>query len=102
MPAKTAARVGPWDTASERLSKLRKGHPMPSSNYIPSRDDDFAAFATQFSAKITLAPTSYSLVAADATALAALVLSFTNALAAVNDDATKTKVTVAVKDTARL
>src|SRR5437016_1820127 len=71
------------------------------ADFLPSSDADLLAFAQNFSTKVTATPVPYGLVAGDATALAALVTSFTTALNTANTPATRTAVTVASKDTAR-
>ena len=74
---------------------------MASSSWLPLKEFDLQTFCTDFSSKTTASPTTCSLSAADATALAALVTAYTTALAA-TDPATETKVTVAAKNTAKL
>src|SRR2546423_1097889 len=75
---------------------------MASSSYLPSREEDLLTWAQNFSSLITATPTAYGLVAADATALAALVSAYASALTAATNPSTKTKATVATKDTARV
>lgn len=75
--------------------------PALSSDYIPTKDADLDAWATNFDTVITAAPTSYGLIAGQATAFHTLRLAFTNALATAVNPATRTPVTVALKDTAR-
>jgi hypothetical protein len=70
-------------------------------DYVPARDVDLTGWATNYSALITAAPTSYGLVSGDATALAALVTAWNTAIAAATNPATRTEVTVAAKVTAR-
>jgi len=70
-------------------------------DFIPHSDADLNSFAINLSAKITLAPTTYGLVAGDATALATLVTAFTSALSTAVTPATRTKTSIAAKDTAR-
>src|SRR5205814_710535 len=64
-------------------------------------DADLLAWVTAYSQKITATPTAYGLVAAQATALAAVVTSFTTALSTATNPATRTRGTVAAKDAAR-
>jgi hypothetical protein len=71
------------------------------ADFLPTADSDLLAFAQNFSTKITATPTAYGLIAGDATALAALVTTFSSALATALTPATRTAVTVASKDTAR-
>ena len=75
---------------------------MPSQSYLPSRDEELSTWAGNYSSKITATPVAYGLLAADATALAALVASFNTALGAATNPATRTAVTVASKDTAKV
>lgn len=75
---------------------------MPASrDYIPAGDADLLAWATNYSALITISPTTYGLVAGDATATAAALTTYSTALTAATNPATRTSVTVATKDTAR-
>lgn len=74
---------------------------MANSDWLPSKDALLLSFATNFSAKITAAPTSYGLVAADATALAALVTAYTTAYNTSVTPSTRTKTTVAAKNVAK-
>src|SRR4051794_25789475 len=71
------------------------------ADFIPTKDADLKPFAVNMSAKITLAPTTYGLVAGDATALATLVTGFSSAYDVAVNPTTRTKGTVAAKDTAR-
>lgn len=74
---------------------------MPATNYIPPKDQDFKAWALNFSTLITATPTAFGLVAGQATAYAALYAAFNTALTAATDPSTRTKVTVAAKNVAR-
>lgn len=74
---------------------------MPSSDWVPSADADLDAFAVNFEAKITASPTTYGLVAGDATAFNTVADDFATKLALATDPGTKTSVTVASKNTAR-
>lgn len=69
--------------------------------YIPSKDADLVSWATNFSDLITAAPATYGLVSGDATAIAAVVDPFIAAYAVATTPATRTKVTVAEKDTTK-
>ena len=71
------------------------------ADYLPRRDPELGQWAANFSALITAAPTTYGLVAGDASTIATYVSAFTSALAVVNNPATKTKATVAAKDGAK-
>jgi hypothetical protein len=70
-------------------------------DYIPSSDGPALDWMENFSALITAAPATYGLVAADATAIAAVVSAFSTALTAAIDPATRTKVTVNTKNEKR-
>jgi hypothetical protein len=72
-----------------------------ASNWLPARDTLFQTFCVNFSAKITASPTSYGLVAGDATALATLVTAFNSALASATNPTTRTKTTVSQKNVSR-
>lgn len=71
------------------------------TDWVPSKDQDLDNFALNFSTKLTAAPTSYGLVAGDATAFASLRSDFATKLAAATAPATATSVTVASKNTSR-
>ena len=75
---------------------------MANSDWLDTSDGPLLTFATDFSSKVTATPTAFSLTAGDATSLASLVSGFSTALAAANDPATRTKVTVAAKQTAKI
>lgn len=72
-----------------------------SRDYIPPKDADLLAWAGNNSAVYTANPTDYGLDAGQASAYATLVTDYDSALAAATDPGTRTKVTVAAKDTAR-
>lgn len=74
---------------------------MPSGDFIPTGDTAFRNWSLNFSTLITASPTTYGLVAGDATAYAALHSTYAAALTAATDPATRTSVTVAAKDAAR-
>lgn len=67
----------------------------------PRNDQDLNAFAANFDAKITLTPTAYGLLAADATAFHALALDFATRLATALNPTTRNKGTVAAKNTSK-
>lgn len=71
------------------------------SDFIPDRDGPALTWMQMFSAGITAAPARYQLVPADAAAIAAAVAAYAAAYADSQDPATRTKLTVAVKDQAR-
>jgi hypothetical protein len=70
-------------------------------SWLPLKDQDLRAFCAAFLATITPTPTDYGLQASDATVLGTRVTSYTNALAAVDEPSTRTRVTVAAKQMAR-
>jgi hypothetical protein len=71
------------------------------SPYIPAPDALFATWLDNFSSLLTASPTTYGLVAGDATAVAAVDATFQTAYTAAANPATRTAVTVAAKDAAR-
>jgi len=73
--------------------------PVP---YIPVRDADLADWAANFSTKITAAPGTYGLIAADAVAIAAAYTAYNTAFMVAIAPATRTPVTVQAKDTAKI
>jgi hypothetical protein len=73
---------------------------MPA-NYIPPSDSGFSDWIQNFSTLITADPTSYGLVAGDATAIAAQNTAYQAAYSLANDPSTRTPVTVAAKDAAK-
>jgi hypothetical protein len=75
---------------------------MASNSWLPSKELDLQTFCADFSTKITLSPTTYGVLASDATTLAALVATYTSSLATATDPATKTKVTTAAKNSAKI
>lgn len=73
-----------------------------AANFLPARDTVLQAWAVNFSARITAAPTVYGLVVGDATALALLVTTYTNALTTATTPSTRTSGTVLAKNTAKV
>lgn len=69
--------------------------------YIPSTDDALNVWANNFNTLITASPVTYGLVAADATSINTFVSAFDSALTLASDPSTKTKATVAAKDSAK-
>jgi hypothetical protein len=69
--------------------------------YIPAQDAMFDAWLTNFSSLITTSPTTYGLVAGDATIIAGVTTTWSAAYAAAINPSTRTPVTVAAKDAAR-
>jgi hypothetical protein len=72
-----------------------------ASTWPPTKEAEFADWIANYSAKITLAPTLYGLVALDATNLATLVTGYNSAAAIVNDPTTKTAVAITNRDVAK-
>jgi hypothetical protein len=72
-----------------------------STPYIPASDAGIDGWSANFSTLITAAPGTYGLVTADAVAIAALVATWHADYLLVLSPSTKTKTTVAAKDTAR-
>ena len=70
-------------------------------DWIDRTDGGLVTQSQAFSGAISSSPTTYGLVAADATALAADVTSYVNSYEAATDPATRTKVTVEQKSTAK-
>jgi hypothetical protein len=76
---------------------------MPATpSYIPARDIDFDAWLLNFSTLLTASPTTYGLVAGDATAVAAAYTAWHDAFIDATTPGTRTPVTVATKDTERI
>jgi hypothetical protein len=71
-------------------------------DYIPSREAELLTWSVNFFAKVQAAPTDYGLTIADVTELTPLMTAFTDAYQAATDPATRTKVTVADKDVAKV
>lgn len=69
--------------------------------YLPSRDADLLTWSQAFSAQVTATPTAFGLVAGQATTLAGFVTAYASALALATNDSTRTRATVALKDTAK-
>lgn len=75
---------------------------MPQAPYIPARDADFDAWLLNFTTLLTAAPTTYGLTAPDAVTCAAQYSAWSPAYQAAIDPSTRTPVTVAAKDAARV
>lgn len=80
----------------------RKEGPGMTQPYIPAEDSAALDWMQVFSDGITANPGLYQLSAADATAISGAVSAFDTAYQDVIDPATKTSVTVATKDDARV
>ena len=75
---------------------------MPSStDFLPSREADLVPWTNNFDAKITLAPTSYGLTAAQATAYAALNSAFVLAWSECQENDKRTPSAIVTKDDAK-
>lgn len=74
---------------------------MPAP-YIPAKDADFNNWIVNFDTLLTASPTTYGLVAGDATAVAAVTATWTAAYALATNPITRTSPTIADKDAARL
>jgi len=70
--------------------------------YLPPPDAAFDAWSQNFSTLITADPTTYGLIAGDATAIAAVVDAFHTAYGLASNPVTRTAVTIAAKDAARV
>jgi hypothetical protein len=73
-----------------------------ANNFIPAQDPQALIWMQTFSAGISANPSLYLLSAPDAVSIASAVNGFDVALAASSDPATRTAVTVAEKDEARI
>lgn len=74
---------------------------MASAPYIPAADGPFNAWLDNFSAELTLAPTTYGLIAGDAVIVAAGFTAWNNAWILATNPGTRTSATIAAKDAAR-
>lgn len=74
---------------------------MPAT-YLPASDSGFDSWLTNFSTLLTAAPTTYGLTAPDAVAVAAERTDYHAAYVTASDPGTRTSVTVAAKDAARV
>lgn len=75
---------------------------MPAPSYIPARDADFESWLLNFTTLLTATPVTYGLTAPDAVACAAQYTAWNPAFLAATDPVTRTTVTVAAKDAARV
>lgn len=71
------------------------------AQYVPTKDQDFAAWLLNLATLITATPATYGLTAPDAVVISNVQTTFAAALTAATDPATRTKGTVALKDVAR-
>jgi hypothetical protein len=74
---------------------------MAQRDFLPSKDADLLAWAQAFSSKITATPVAFGLVAAQATAFAALLTTFSADLAVATDPATRTRAAISAKNASR-
>lgn len=70
--------------------------------YIPPRDVDLVNWADNFSTLISASPPTYGLAPADAVIIAAAVASYDSTYADATNPGTRTPVTIAAKNTAKL
>lgn len=75
---------------------------MAQAPYIPAKDADFDTWLLNFTLLLTAAPATYGLTAPDAVTCAAQYTAWHPAYLAANDPGTRTPVTVAAKDAARV
>jgi len=71
------------------------------ADYLPRTDNGLRDWANNFSTLITANPSTYGLMASDATAIATVVNAYDSALTTALDPSTKTRATVAAKDSAK-
>jgi len=71
-------------------------------DFLPSKDALLLSWSANFSTKITATPTAYGLVAAQATAYAALNTTYSTTYATAINPATRTKGTILAKNDARI
>lgn len=74
---------------------------MAQTNYIPAKDADFAAWLLNFATLIAAGPTTYGLIAGDATIISAANTAFQDAYTVATTPATRTSAAIAQKDSAR-
>jgi hypothetical protein len=67
----------------------------------PEGDQDLLVFSNHFSTRITATPTAFGLVAGDATSFAALLSDYSTRLGVANDPTTRTRGTIAGKNTSK-
>lgn len=89
-----------WAVKTEVLTESAKTTTMATS-YIPAKNADFQSWLLNFSTLLTAAPTTYGLVAGDATTVAAQYTAWHTAYLAATDPTTRTSVTVAAMNAAR-
>lgn len=70
-------------------------------NYIPAKDADAAAWATNIATVTTATPGAYGLTGGNAAAITVVALAFAAALVTATDPITRTSATVAAKNQAR-
>lgn len=72
-----------------------------AKGYLPSRDTELAAFATNMSTLVTATPSAYGISTAIATQLATATTAYKTALQTATDPSTRTKPNVLTKDNAK-
>lgn len=72
-----------------------------ATSYIPQPDGAFADWLSNFATLIAASPTSYGLLAADATTISAQNTAYQAAYSLATDPSTRTAVTIAAKDAAK-
>ena len=70
-------------------------------SFVPNNDDKLLAWSVNFSAKLTAAPVTYGMVAAQATQYSTAHTAFATALTATKNPDTRTKASVNTKDLAK-
>jgi hypothetical protein len=74
---------------------------MATTDFLPTRESELVTWSTNFKTKITAAPTTYGLTAAQATAYTTLHNNFVTAYNTANDPLTRSPVNIIAKDTAK-
>jgi hypothetical protein len=87
-----------WVRSAEREIK---GAFMASANYLPDREAELVTWVNTFKALIVASPTTYGLVAAQATAYDTLATNFINAYNLANADATRSPSNIIAKNAAK-
>ena len=71
-------------------------------DFLPSENGELLTWATSFSDKISASPTDFGLVAGQATAFASLLSTYSSAYAVSEDPATRTRVTISLRNEAKV
>ena len=80
---------------------MKVGIAMLDKDYLPNADSGLLSWGTAYSAKLTATPLVFGVTAPIASALAALVASYSTKLAVATDPATRTRSNIATKDEAK-